>query len=90
MKGILTPSGCEAESDDGTIKYILRKMTKFPTQGMEQTVYNAAVFVRVEGNSWQQSMGSGAAYLTVKEFIQALANAPGMGQAYKELTERAQ
>lgn len=59
MKGILTPSGCEAESDDGTVKYILRKTTKFPAQGMEQSVYNAAVFVRVEGNSWEQSISNG-------------------------------
>lgn len=88
MKGFITTTGCEAESNDGTIKYILRKTTKFPSTGMEQVVYNATTFVRMEGNSWLEAVGSGRSYLSVEEFIKSLANAPEMSQAYRDLIER--
>lgn len=89
MKGMRTPNGCEAESNDGKIKYILRKVTNYPSEGMEQVIYTSSVFVKVEGNSWQQSVSSGAAYMSVEDFVSSIARVPEMSQAYRELTENA-
>lgn len=87
MKGFITPIGCEAESNDGKSKYILRKVIKFPSEGMEQTVYNMSLFVRMEGNSWEQTTNGGQSFLSVKDFIKTIANAPEMSQAYRDLSQ---
>lgn len=90
MKGIRLNGGCEAESNDGKVKYILRKVVKFPESGMEQKVYETATFVRMEGNSWEEASSGGASFLSVEEFIKSLSRSPEMSQAYRDLTERAQ
>lgn len=87
MKGFITSMGCEAESNDGRSKYILRKVIKFPQEGMEQTVYNMSLFIRTEGNSWEQAVNGGQSFLTVKDFIKTIVNAPDMSQAYRDLSQ---
>lgn len=87
MKGLHTRSGCEAESNDGNVRYIVHKVTNFPREGMEQSVYASNVFVRMQGNSWQQSVDSGRVYSSIDEFIQSISRTPEMSQAYKELAK---
>lgn len=87
MKGLKTPNGLEAETNDGNIKYILRKVTNFPREGMEQTVYTSSVFVREQGNSWVQSVNSGSSYLSLNDFVQSISRVPELSQAYRELTQ---
>lgn len=87
MKGITTLNGLEAETNDGKLKYILRKVTNFPREGMEQTVYASSVFVREQGNSWAQSVDSGQIYMSVQEFLQSISRVPELSQAYRELTQ---
>lgn len=81
-----TLNGLEAETNDGKIKYILRKATNFPEQGMEQTVYTSSVFVREQGNSWVQSVSSGTSYVSLDDFVQSISRVPELSQAYRELT----
>lgn len=88
MKGIRINGGCEAESNDGNIKYILRKVVKFPENGMEQKVYETATFVRMEGNSWEEATSGGTSFISVEDFIRSLARTPEMSQAYKDLTKK--
>lgn len=90
MKGIRTNGGCEAESNDGNVKYILRKVVKFPENGMEQKVYETATFVRMEGNSWEEATSGTTSFLSIDDFIRSLSKVPEMSQAYSDLTERAQ
>lgn len=87
MKGFITSTGCEAESNDGRSKYILRKVVKFPSEGVEQAVYNMSLFVRIEGNSWKQAINGGQSFLSVKDFIKTIADAPEMSQAYRDLSQ---
>lgn len=84
---MMTQNGCEAETNDGKVKYILRKVTNFPAQGIEQTVYLSSVFVRTDGNSWVQSVDSGRPYMTVDEFVQGISRVPELSQAYRELAQ---
>lgn len=90
MKGIRLNGGCEAESNDGNVKYILRKVVKFPENGMEQKVYETATFVRMEGNSWEETASGTTSFLSVEDFIRSLSKVPEMSQAYCDLTETAQ
>lgn len=87
MKGMKTPDGIEAETNDGKVKYILRKATNFPEQGMEQTIYTSSVFVREQGNSWVQSVSSGSTYISLDDFVQSISRVPELSQAYRELTQ---
>lgn len=87
MKGMRTQNGLEVETNDGKIKYILRKVTNFPSQGMEQTVYQSSVFVREQGNSWVQSVNSGTSYQSADDFVQSISRVPELSQAYRELTK---
>lgn len=87
MKGMKTPNGLEAETNDGKIKYILRKVTNYPREGMEQTVYTSSVFIREQGNSWAQSVSSGSSYLSIDEFVQSISRVPELSQAYRELMQ---
>lgn len=89
MKGLRTAYGCEAESNDGNIKYILRKVVKFPESGMEQKVFETATFVRMEGNSWEEVSSGSTSFLSVEDFVRSLSKSPEMSQAYSELTEGA-
>lgn len=86
-KGILTPFGCEAETNDGKVKYILRKVTNFPSQGMEQAAYHSSVFVREQGNSWAQSVSNGTTYVTINDFLKSISRVPELSQAYGDLTK---
>lgn len=87
MKGMWTESGLEAETNDGKVKYILRKVKYFTiANGMEQTVYNSAVFVRF-GSSWVQSIDSGSSYETLQDFLNQIVHIPELTIAYTELTD---
>lgn len=82
-----TQNGLEAETNDGKVKYILCKVTNFPSEGMEQTVYQSSVFVREQGNSWAQSVSSGSSYMSLDDFVQSISRVPELSQAYHELTQ---
>lgn len=87
MKGMYTQYGLEAETNDGNVKYILRKVTNFPQQGMEQIVYQSSVFIREQGNSWVQSVSSGTSYISLDDFVQSISRVPELSQAYRELIQ---
>ena len=86
QKGFLTPNGCEAESNGGTMKIVLRKstITQLGENPRVTVVYRTTFFVKDEG-SWMCSDSDSSNFDTVRDFVLALRQSPEFTEATKEL-----
>ena len=86
QKGFLTPNGCEAESNDGTMKIMLRKrtITHLGENPRVTVVYSTTFFVKDEG-SWMRSESDSSNFDAVRDCVLALSQSPEFTEATKEL-----
>ena len=89
QKGFLTISGCEAESNDGTMKIVLRKrtITQLGENPRVTVVYSTTFFVKDEG-SWVRSDSDSSNFDTVRDFVLVLMQSPDFSEATKELNNQ--
>ena len=85
-KGFLTANGCEAESNDGTMKIVLQKrtITQLGKNPRKTVIYSTIFFVKEEG-SWSRSESDSSNFSTVREFVLALMQSPDFTEATKQL-----
>lgn len=85
-KGFLTANGCEAESNDGTMKIVLQKktITQLGENPRKTVIYSTIFFVKDEG-SWMRSESDSSNFSTVREFVLALMQSPDFSEATKQL-----
>ena len=89
QKGFLTTSGCEAESNDGTMKIVLRK--RIITQLGENprvTVVYSTIFFTKDAGSWVRSDSDSSNFDTVRDFVLALMQSPDFSEATRELSNQ--
>lgn len=88
-KGFLTANGCEAESNDGTMKIVLQKrtITQLVENPRKTVIYSTVFFVKDEG-SWMRSESDSSNFSTVREFVLALMKSPDFTQATIELEKQ--
>ena len=89
QKGFLTTSGCEAESNDGTMKIVLRKriITQLGENPRVTVVYSTTFFAKDEG-SWVCSDSDSSNFDTVRDFVLALMQSPDFSEATRELNNQ--
>lgn len=89
QKGFLTISGCEAESNDGTMKIVLRKriITQLGENPRVTVVYSTTFFAKDEG-SWVSSDSDSSNFDTVRDFVLALMQSPDFSEATRELNNQ--
>ena len=89
QKGFLTTSGCEAESNDGTMKIVLRKrtITQLGENPRVTVVYSTTFFAKDEG-SWVRSDSDYSNFDTVRDFVLALMQSPDFSEATRELNNQ--
>ena len=89
QKGFLTTSGCETESNDGTMKIVLRKrtITQLGENPRVTVVYRTTFFVKDEG-SWVRSDSDSSNFDTVRDFVLALMQSPDFSEATRELNNQ--
>ena len=89
QKGFLTTSGCEAESNDGTMKIVLRKriITQLGENPRVTVVYSTTFFAKDEG-SWVRSDSDCSNFDTVRDFVLALMQSPDFSEATRELNNQ--
>ena len=89
QKGFLTISGCEAESNDGTMKIVVRKrtITQLGENPRVTVVYSTTFFAKVEG-SWVRSDSDSSNFDTVRDFVLALMQSPDFSEATRELNNQ--
>ena len=89
QKGFLTTSGCEAESNDGTMKIVLRKriITQLGENPRVTVMYSTIFFAKDEG-SWVRSDSDSSNFDTVRDFVLALMQSPDFSEATRELNNQ--
>ena len=89
QKGFLITSGCEAESNDGTMKIVLRKrtITQLGENPRVTVVYSTIFFAKDEG-SWVRSDSDSSNFDTVRDFVLALMQSPDFSEATRELNNQ--
>ena len=89
QKGFLTTSGCEAESNDGTMKIVLRKrtITQLGENPRVTVVYSTTFFAKYEG-SWVRSDSDSSNFDTVRDFVLTLMQSPDFSEATRELNNQ--
>ena len=86
QKGFLTTSGCEAESNDGTMKIVLRKRTITQLgENPRVTVMYSTTFFAKDEDSWMRSDSDSSNFDTVRDFVLALRQSPEFTEATREL-----
>lgn len=88
-KGFLTANGCEAESNDGTMKIVLQKriITQLGENPRKTIIYSTIFFVKDEG-SWVRSDSDSSNFDTVRDFVLALMQSPDFSEATRELNNQ--
>lgn len=80
-KGFLTYNGCEAESNNGTVRIVLRKMSiMVPENNLISHFYTTTSFFK-EGSAWIKSETEQCIYKSVNEFASALSGIPDFSEA---------
>ena len=89
QKGFLTISGCEAESNDGTMKIVLRKRTITQLgENPRVTVGYSTTCVAKDEGSWVRSDSDSSNFDTVRDFVVALMQSPDFSEATRELNNQ--
>ena len=89
QKGFLTTSGCEAESNDGTMKIVLRKRTITQLgENPRVTVVYSTIFFAKDESSWVRSDSDSSNFDTVRDFVLALMQSPDFSEATRELNNQ--
>ena len=83
-KFIKTPFGCEAYSNDGKIKYILRQVV-IHAGNSTKMAYSATVFFREE-RQWMRSCDANS-YSTEEEFLRTIRTIDEFSEAAREIRE---
>lgn len=88
-KGFLTANGCEAESNDGTMKIVLQKriITQLGENPRKTIIYSTIFFVKDEG-SWVRSDSDSSNFDAVRDFVLALMQSPDFSEATRELNNQ--
>lgn len=82
----LSGNGCEAVSNDGTMKILLTGTTvRDASNPLIERVYNSTVYFK-ENGSWVKG-DTVTPYSSVREFVAALGNAPEFSKAYSILSK---
>ena len=79
-------SKCEVTSNDGTMRIILVKQHAYSNE-IEQTAYVSNYYLQTSNKSWER-VDVSHSYRSVREFIEALANAEDFSIAVREYEEQ--
>lgn len=80
----LTPDGCEAMSDDETMKYVLTKVTNNSYEQASCGDFYSCVLYFKEGSGWIRG-NEVSNYSTISDFVSALRRASDFTKAYDTL-----